>query len=988
MSRLALMIDLERCIGCKSCEVACKQEHGLGLGEYRNRVLWLGDERSGALDFLTLSCAHCERPACLRACPVTPKAIEKDPITGIVRVDESRCTGCGECVVACPYGAMGYDDRGHHAQKCDLCSQRRADGEATTACASVCPGRAITFGEREQLLAQAHAESRAVMDIDAFALSPATVYLDRIKARDGDDDGVSALDERRPPALVDDPLARRAFGERDVVGAGADPQAVRNVDRVEPGGCNICFNCCSTQFHFHGDELVRITGNPEDPVLQGRVCPKSQLSVQLHNSERRLTQPLKRVGERGENRFRPVSWDEALDDIAARLREIRDAHGSEALAIYSGTRSGTLTNRGWLRLFSQMWGTPNVESTEPFCSSGKNLAFALTQGSGACGNSYTQSDIGTASMYVYVGDNQAETRPVYFGMVNDWRIKNKAQMVVIDPRRTVTASKADRWLAIRPGTDLALALALCYHVLQRGLQDQAFCNRWVLGWEKWWEFLQEKGYDPAWAASITDIAEEDIRNLAEDIARTERCMVIGSRGLNQHTYSTQVNRAFMFLCAITGHWGRPGCGFMNMSMAVPIAADAPVERRAPVTRPAVRKSPAGWTTAMRKGRPYPIKALIAGNNPLSLWPDQSSAREGLKALDLLVHMDLFPNETSAFADYVLPVATGIEKGEIGRQNDDRRIVWIDAMVEPPGEAKPDGWIWTELGRRLGFGDVLTEARKDPKVMWDEVLIDNDQMRGVTQARLHSVPWRWVRFPVASEDAPEIETLYTEGATAPGAEPGKRFDTASGKLEFWTPELERRFQAQGLSALPEFYAERESLADLPFIEPLDGDDEPGVISQLHRTKTQAPRARIVDPSAADGAMSPGQRLRQQGFDTELVTGRPPAPQFHSWTHYSWQAQEMWPDQYVQLHPQKATALGISDGERVRVETAHGQIEARAWITAGIRPTSAFVPIGWGERQPFHPWRPANFLTDGAQRDPLSDQTNLKALLCRISRLPQA
>ena len=95
--------------------------------------------------------------------------------------------------------------------------------------------------------------------------------------------------------------------------------------------------------------------------------------------------------------------------------------------------------------------------------------------------------------------------------------------------------------------------------------------------------------------------------------------------------------------------------------------------------------------------------------------------------------------------------------------------------------------------------------------------------------------------------------------------------------------------------------------------------------------------------------------------------------------------MWPDLYVQMHPDKARALGVADGERVRVETAHGEVEGRAWITAGIRPTAVFVPIGWGERQPFHPWRPVNFLTDADQRDPVSEQTNLKALLCRVFRV---
>lgn len=983
MSRLALMIDLERCIGCKSCEVACKQEHGLGPGEYRNKVVWLGDPARPALDFLTVSCQHCDRPACLRACPVNPKAITKDPETGIVRVDEDRCTGCGECVIACPYGAMGYDAVDHHAVKCDLCTDRRENGETTTACASVCPGKAIQFGERDQMAAEAQADGRTLRDQDHFLLAPANLYLDRLP-RENDAQPIATgngdwLAGRKPPAFMDAENAKSPFGDG---GSGFPyrlPRDEREADRVEPGGCNICFNCCSTKFHFKGDTLVKITGNDEDPLLEGRVCPKSQMTLQLYHNDKRLTQPLKRVGERGEGNFEPISWDQALDEIADRLKTLRDEWGPEMLALYVGTRTGILTKNAYTRLFGQMWGTPNVEGTDPFCAAGKNLSYQITQGTVGSGNSYTEGDMGSAELYVYFGDNQAETRPVYFGMINDWRIRNKAKLVVVDPRMTVTASKADRWMAIRPGTDMALGLALAYHILSEGLHDRKFCDDWVLGWETWRDSILNAGYTPDWAEPITSIPADQIRRLAEEIAGADGCVMFASRGINQHTTSVQTNRVLMYLAAITGNWGRKGGAFFNMGAGVPIAPNAPEDRRGKYDKPMVRKSPIGWTEAMRSGRPYPLKAMIACNNPLAQWPGQEEAREALKALDLLVHIELFPNETTAFADYVLPAAAGIEKGEIGRSNDDRRVVWIDRMIDPPGEAKPDGWIWIELGKRFGFDDVLKDKYKDSAVFWDEMCIDNVQMRGCTQRRLHSVPYRWVRFPVETEDSPEQETLYLEGTTAAGQPEGKRFPTASGKLEFWTESLEAKFNALGLSAIPEFYSEREQLIDLPYVRLTIDDAADGALSPFGKVPTIATPGEIVQP----GNESPGAMLREQGFDTELVTGRPPAPHFHSWTHYFWQAQEMWPDLYVQIHPDRAQERGIADGARVRVETAHGEIEAVAWLHAGIRPTAVFIPIGWGEQQPFHPWRSVNFLTDKAQRDPISDQTNLKTLLCRVS-----
>lgn len=1001
MSRLALMIDLERCIGCKSCEAACKAEHGLGPGEYRNRVVWLGDTEGPGLDFFTISCQHCDRPACLRACPVHPKAIEKDPQTGVVSVVESRCTGCGECVVACPYGAMGYDARDHHAVKCDLCSERRANG-LRPACATACPPEAIRFGEHSALARQADDEGRERLDHDGFLLGPANIYLQRLPARpdpggaraferdatptmneptearrgrapDGEagrvparSDGGARLARGHRPSVGDDVLRKRAITPDTVRFPYRATRADRQAETVVPGGCNICFNCCPTQYHLRDGKVVRVTGNEDDPLWRGRVCPKSQFMLQLYNSEQRLTRPLKRVGARGEGRFEPVSWDQALDEIAERLQALRARHGPETLGVFAGTRTGTLARRGYIPMFNQLWGTPNYADTEAFCSESKNVAFTLVQGANGSGNSYTPTDIGSARLYVYFGDNQAESRPVHFGMVSDWRLRNDARMIVVDPRLTVTASKADLWLPIRTGTDWAMALAIAHHILSTGRHDQRFCEQWVQGWEQWRDFIFARGYDADWAAPVTGLAAERIRALADEIAAADGCVIFGARGINQHANGTQTNRALMFVAAITGNWGRKGGTYFNFGTPSTITTVVPPGRRATITRPTLGKNPTAWLDAMRTGAPYPLTALITCNNPLTAWPGQARVREAFESLELLVHIELFANETSALADYVLPAATGVEKGEIGRAAEDRRIVWIDKVAEPPGEARPDGWIWIELGRRLGFGDVLKDEYKDSAVFWDAECLTEPDMRGCTQARLHAVPWRWLRTPLYDEQSEEIETLYLEGTTAYGRPPGHRFPTPSGKLEFWTEALDARLSALGLSALPEFYSDAEQSADMPYLDPAVAG--PGV------------PARIRPP----GEDSPARALRARGFDTELITGRPPAPHFHSWTHYAWQAQEMWPDLFVQMHPDKARAAGIADGETVAIDTAHGSITARAWLHAGIRQDAVFVPIGWDAAQPFHPWKSVNFLTDHTQRDPLSGHSNLKTYLCRVRR----
>lgn len=995
MKQLALMIDLERCTGCKSCEAACKQSNAVGPNSYRNRVMWFDEQQEPAypaethgepvprLDFLTVTCQQCERPACLRACPVYPKAISKDPDTGVVSVNESRCTGCGECALACPYGAIGYNAEKHHAVKCDLCADRRAN-DAGPACAEVCPTRAITFGARDDLVQQAQGDEREILDTDHFLQKPATLYLRRLK------DHKRPLREQQPgtiapannapehsqtPVLMKDHQVRRQLDASLAIGSYRQSDKAKAADtpiEVVPGGCNICFNGCPVKYHIQGNQVVHVYGNQDDPVFQGRVCPKSQMTLQLYNNPHRLTQPLKRVGQRGSGEFVAISWTQALDEIAAKLMEVKTQYGSESLAIQSGSRTGVLNLIGAIPLFSRLWGTANVASTEPYCDLAKGIALRMTQGMSAMASVYTEDDIGQADLYVYIGDNQAETRPVNFGMLNDWRLKRKAKMVVVDPRLTATATKADEWLSIRSGTDMALGLGIIHYLFSHQLYNHTFCERWVVGWESWRDFVVERGYDLKWAARITDLKREQIAELAKSIAAAKGCMIFLSRGINQHSNALQTNRVFMFLAAITGNWGRKGGGYFNVSSEFDWGSFPIPEARVPKTRAPIGRNPSSWVEAMNGDSEYPIRALITGNNPLGQWPDQQKVREAITSLDLMVHLELFKNASSNFADYVLPMASGAEKGGTSRFAEDRRVVWNDRLIDPPGEAKSDHWFWIELGKRFGFDDILKEDYKQPRALWDEVIVaSTPSLAGASTSDLLKTPNRTARIPVVKDG--EDDPTYITDLDRQFPDAGYSYPTESGKLEFWTEALESTFQALGFSALPEFYSEAEQLIDMPYLdfntalEPSPFLEGEPLVYSAHITNTPKP--------AIQG---------ESVFDTELVTGRPPAPHFHSWTHYFWQAQEMWPELYCQIHPEKAHGLGINDGDQVEIETVNGKLTARAWVRRGIRKTSVFVPMGWDEQQPFHPATSVNHLT-GIRLDPMSQQANLKTHLCRVSKV---
>ena len=313
--RLALMIDLERCTGCKSCEAACKQEHRLGPGEYRNKVVWSGDATEPPLAFLTLACQHCERPACLRACPVNPKAIIEGSGDGRGAASRRALHRLRRVRHRLPLRRDGL--RRRRPPRGEMRPLRRAPrARARPPPAQACARRTrYRFGHARASCSRARgprAASRATTTTSCSAPRPSTSSA---LARRRDARGAtrrSASGSVVPDARAAVSLWRRA--ER------------AQADRVVPGGCNICFNCCTTNFHFRGDELVKITGNDDDPLLRGRVCPKSQLTLQLYHN--RTGCCLRRsASARAAKAASSAFLGAALDEIAAKIEGVRRSIG-------------------------------------------------------------------------------------------------------------------------------------------------------------------------------------------------------------------------------------------------------------------------------------------------------------------------------------------------------------------------------------------------------------------------------------------------------------------------------------------------------------------------------------------------------------------------------------------------------------------------------------------------------------------------------------
>ncbi len=549
---------------------------------------------------------------------------------------------------------------------------------------------------------------------------------------------------------------------------GSKP-ASGKVEKI-PTYCEMCFWKCGGIAHVRDGKLWKFEGNPLDPMSRGRLCPRGTGAVGTHYDPDRLQKPLIRRGERGKEEWTAVTWDEAFNHIAEKMKKIAAEHGPESIALW---KHGT--GARFFEHVMRAYGCINKAAPSfAQCRGPRDIGNLLTYGTGL--GSPEPTDIANTKCLVligtHLGENMHNTQVQEFAQA----VENKATIIVVDPRHSVAASKAKHWLPIKPGTDLALILAWMNVLVTEGLYDKAFVAKYGHGFDKFAEAIRTN--TPEWAEAETGIAAVTIRATAREMANHRPATLVHpGRRTNWNGDDTQRSRATALLNALLGNWGRRGGLFLQAGMSV---AGYGFPKFPAAGKPKVDNPDGRWpfadeevSTGLREatitGKPYPIKGwVVYVTNLLQTLPSEKETLEAISKLDLLVVVDTHPSEIAGYADVVLPDAMFLER------HDDLYVAWgrqgwaalRQPVVAPPADQKPAWWMAKQLGERLGVGEFM------PFKDMDEYLAKRCEKSGIDYAKLREEGIvMGKKTPITVEEGAELV-----------------FDTPSGKVEFWSDLL--------------------------------------------------------------------------------------------------------------------------------------------------------------------------------------------------------
>jgi len=639
---------------------------------------------------------------------------------------------------------------------------------------------------------------------------------------------------------------------------------------VVRGACpHDCPDTCAMLVHVRDGRAVRVQGDPEHPVTQGFLCTKVNRYVERTYHAERLTVPLRRVGPKGEGRFEPATWDEALDDIARRLNEIRHGDaGPQAILpySYSGTL-GKVQGESMDRRFFHRIGASLLDRT--ICASAGSAGWAATYGDRM---GPTPDEAGDARLVLLWGTNTLTSNPHLWPAVRRAR-EAGARVIAIDPIRTRTAAQCDEHLAIRPGTDAALALGMMHVVFRDGLEDAAYLRDHTVGAEALRARAAE--WTPDRTAAATGLPAERIERLAREYASIRPAFIRLNYGLQRHAGGGMAVRAISILPAVTGAWrDRGGGATLSTSGAFKLNLSAlqRPEWIPPGTRTInmIRLGDALTRPDAGVGGP-PVRAFVVYNsNPAAVAPDLGQVRRGLLRDDLFtVVLEHFATDTARYADWVLPATTQLEHWDIHTSYGHLYLTLNRPAVAPVGESLPNTEIFRRIARRMGVDD--------PAFADDDVTL-------IRQALDSAHPWlSGISFERLAEDG--YARLNLPADFRPYADPHP--NTPTGKIQLVAPELERL----GLDALPAY---------IPPAESADADPE-----------------------------------RAAGYPLMLLSP-PEHPLMNSTFNNVPRLARTVGEAKLLLHPDEAAARGVREGDRLRCWNDRGHFFGRAVVTDEVRP----------------------------------------------------
>lgn len=699
-------------------------------------------------------------------------------------------------------------------------------------------------------------------------------------------------------------------------------QSIRSV-------CPYCGVGCGIVMQVQDNKVVKVIGDKAHPTNFGRLCTKGTTCGQAIAESGRMENAY--VRQARQNDPVRIGMDNALRETARRLRHTLDTHGPDALAFYVSGQMSLESQYLINKLAKGFVRTANIESNSRLCMASAGSGYKLSLGADGPPGSY--EDFDRAELFFVIGANMADCHPILFLRMMD-RVKAGAKLIVVDPRRSATADKANLFLPIKPGTDLALLNGLLHLLVKNGHTDPAFIAAFTEGWEAMPEFLED--YSPEHVAAITGLAEADIRQAADWIGQAAEWMSCWTMGLNQSTHGTWHTNALCNLHLATGAICRPGSGPFSLTgqpnamggremgymgpglpgqRSVLVEADrAFIEDLWQIPHDSLPRQAGSGTVAMfEQMAAGQIKACwIICTNPVASVPNRQTVIKGLQTAELVITQDAFlDTETNRYADILLPGALWAEAEGV-MINSERNLTLMRKAVDAPGETLPDWQIIARVACEMGFADAFTYASaadvfEEIKRAWNPKT--GYDLRGASYPRLREQPLQW---PCASEDGAYRNPIrYLDTGTL-------AFATENGKAQFFAR---------------------------PYMPPAEMPDD--------------------------------------AFPFVLNTGRV-QHQWHTLTKTGKVAtlNKLNPGPFVELHPEDAANLGIKNKDQVEIRSLRGRAVLPAVVTDRVRPGNCFAPFHWNDV--FGEHLAINAVTNDAV-DPISLQPEFKHCAVALARV---